>query len=248
MEQDKNNSWCNNWFNSPWYHRLYNKRDNLEAKHFITFLLKYLDLPAHSKVLDLACGKGRHSIVLNQLGYDVTGVDLADESIAEAKKQENATLKFFVHDMREVFRENYFDAVVNLFTSFGYMTKDEDNKAVIDAVYADLKTDGIFVLDFLNAEKVKQAVAQTPGGMMETEGATINWSKKIVNNAVKKEIVVSEQGKAHHFHEVVKLYSENELRRFLGDRFSVLNVFGNYSLDAFEVNSSDRLIIIAKKK
>lgn len=244
----RENNWCNNWFNSPWYHRLYSKRDNLEAKHFITYLLKYLNLPAHSKVLDLACGKGRHSIVLNELGYDVTGVDLADESIAEAKKHENAALKFFVHDMREVFRENYFDGVFNLFTSFGYMMKDEDNKAVIDAVHTDLKTGGIFVLDFLNAEKVKQIVAQTPSGTMEEGSAKISWSKSVVNNAVEKKIIVSENGKSHDFMEVVRLYTENDLRKFLGEHFSVLNIFGNYSLDPFEVNSSDRLIIIAKKK
>ena len=101
-EVDEN--WFASWFDSPYYHILYKDRNYREAQLFMDNLTHYLNLPEKAKVLDLACGKGRHSIYLNQLGFNVLGADLAEKSIAEASKNTNETLHFEVHDMNMVLR------------------------------------------------------------------------------------------------------------------------------------------------
>ena len=123
-------SWFASWFDTPYYHILYKDRNYREAQIFMDNLTHYLNLPEHAKVLDLACGKGRHSIYLNQLGFRVLGVDLSENSIEIANKNANDTLNFKVHDMREPIKEQ-FDAVFNLFTSFGYFENDDDNLKIL---------------------------------------------------------------------------------------------------------------------
>ena len=92
-------SWFTNWFDSKYYHILYKNRDINEAKFFIENLITKLDLK-DKKILDLACGKGRHARLFNELGFNVVGIDLSLNSINEAKIFENKTLKFFQLDMR----------------------------------------------------------------------------------------------------------------------------------------------------
>ena len=58
--------WFKNWFNSPYYHILYKERDSYEAEYFIDNLIIYLKIAENSKIIDIACGKGRHSIYLEQ--------------------------------------------------------------------------------------------------------------------------------------------------------------------------------------
>ena len=89
----ENKPWFKDWFNSPYYHQLYFKRDEAEAKKFINKLIEYLQPAKGSLMLDIACGRGRHSRILAAMGFDVTGIDLAAESIKEAK---NLKLKTFI--------------------------------------------------------------------------------------------------------------------------------------------------------
>ena len=82
--------WFQSWFNTPYYHILYQNRDYKEAELFIKNLVRYLNLDAlDDSILDLACGQGRHSIFLNSLGFRVTGIDLSEKSIKHAN--ENAS-------------------------------------------------------------------------------------------------------------------------------------------------------------
>src|ERR1700751_1194972 len=112
--------WFECWFDSPYYHLLYGTRDEKEASFFLDNLLHHIKLKEHARCWDLNCGKGRHSIYLHKKGFDVIGTDLSEKSIDHAKKFESETLHFYKHDMRSLFYSNYFDAVFNLFTSFGY--------------------------------------------------------------------------------------------------------------------------------
>ena len=124
--------WFEDWFDSKYYHILYKHRDYQEAQSFIDKLVDYLQLNEEQKILDLACGKGRHSIYLNKKGLDVMGVDLSPESIKHASQFENPKLKFEVCDMRDVVKPDYFDIVLNLFTSFGYFEDEADQFKTID--------------------------------------------------------------------------------------------------------------------
>ena len=126
--------WFSTWFDTSYYHVLYRHRNDEEAATFIKHLINKLNLPKNSSVLDLACGKGRHSVMLHQAGFDVLGVDLSKNSISLAKQNEEDKLSFEVHDMRETMENKQFDAVFNLFTSFGYFDNSNENKKVVDAV------------------------------------------------------------------------------------------------------------------
>src|SRR4051812_2242107 len=108
--------WFQNWFNSPYYHILYNQRNDEEAEFFIDNLCAYLEPSIDCRLLDIACGRGRHSVYLNKKGYDVTGIDLSHANIKYAQQFENKRLHFYVHDMRYLFYINYFDIAFNLFT------------------------------------------------------------------------------------------------------------------------------------
>ena len=112
----KSKKWFESWFDTTYYHSLYKNRDESEAKLFVSKLVHFLSPIKGTKVLDLACGKGRHSITLNKLGMNVLGVDLSQNSILKAKDFENETLKFEVHDMRKTIENHSFDIIFNLFT------------------------------------------------------------------------------------------------------------------------------------
>src|SRR6476620_2033836 len=134
--------WFSSWFDTPYYHILYKNRDYSEASLFIDNITRFLDLKPNADCWDLCCGKGRHSIYLNKKGYRVIGTDLSAQSITEANKNANDTLEFYSHDMRHLFRTNYFDAVFNLFTSFGYFETRHDDVNVFNAVEKALKPKG----------------------------------------------------------------------------------------------------------
>ena len=118
IQKPVSENWFESWFDTEYYHILYKERNDEEAQLLMDNLTHYLNLPEDAKILDLACGKGRHAIYLNSLGFDVTGADLSENSIKEASEFANEKLHFKVHDMRETCNEKY-DAIFNLFTSFG---------------------------------------------------------------------------------------------------------------------------------
>ncbi len=142
--------WFKDWFNSSYYHQLYFKRDDAEAAAFINKLIDHLQPFKSAAMLDVACGKGRHSIQLAGKGFSVTGIDLSEDSIREAKEHESNNLEFFVHDMRLPFRINYFDYAFNFFTSFGYFKTKRENDNAIRTIAQALKANGTFVMDYLN--------------------------------------------------------------------------------------------------
>ena len=241
-----NQDWFESWFDTEWYHTLYSDRNDDEAQIFISNLLEHLAPEQHTEILDLACGKGRHSLQINEMGYHVWGVDLSKQSIAQAAKQANETLHFEEHDMREVFKPNHFDFILNLFTSFGYFNSNEDNLNVMQSVCEGLKENGIFVLDFLNAKKVKSNLI----GFEEVVKGNITFSinRSIENNVIVKIIGFKDGGKSLQFEERVTAFELDDLKTlFEPFNLKIQEIFGNYNLDPFDEASSDRLILIAKK-
>ena len=239
-------SWFAHWFDSPYYHILYKNRDEKEAEFFIDNLISKLQLNKGSKLIDIACGKGRHATYFNKKGMDVVGIDLSENSIAVAKKMENSNLQFSVHDMREVFQENHFDIATNLFTSFGYFEDAEDEQKTINAMAKNLNSGGILILDFLNAKKaIANLVEQEK---KDVDGIIFNISKKFDGKHIIKNIAFSDKGKDYHFQEKVKALSLAEFSVFIDTAgLKIIDIFGNYNLENFDATSSDRLILICKK-
>lgn len=217
-----------------------------EADHFITNLTKHLNLSKDANVWDLACGKGRHSIKLNSLGYTVVGTDLSQESIAEAGKSSNNTLDFYVHDMRTPFRINYFEAVLNLFTSIGYFNDQRDNYGVFQNVYNALRPNGVFVIDFFNSGIVKSCLV--PSAQELRGEITFTISKRLEGNKIIKQIKFNDKGKEYNFEEKVIMYTLDDLLSYASKAGFVLKeTFGNYDLKPFDEKRSDRLIAVFKK-
>ncbi len=239
--------WFSSWFDTPYYHTLYKSRDYSEASLFIDNITQYINLPAKSMCWDLCCGKGRHSIYLNKKGYRVIGTDLSKHSICEASESANETLEFYQHDMRKLFRTNYFDAVFNLFTSFGYFEKRKDDLNVFNSVQKALKPNGIFVFDYLNSEYIKRILVSTD--VKTIDGITFRISKKIENNTIIKSIDFTDNDKDFHFEERVKLFDKAYFEGLAKDcNLTVLHTFGNYQLQEFDLKTSPRLILVLQKK
>ena len=240
-------NWFKSWFDSPYYHLLYNHRDYSEAEFFIANLFSFLSPKKNSKVLDLACGKGRHALQIHQFGNDVLGVDLSPKSIEAANEMKDRGLAFETGDMRELSYIDEFDIVVNLFTSFGYFQQEGDNVKVITSIAKALKSNGILVLDYLNVTKVEKTLPIEL--YIERGEITFKVNKSVKGSFIVKDISFSDNGEAFSFQEHVKRFTEKHFREIFSDcGLEIQNVFGNYDLNIFDEKTSDRLILIAKKK
>ena len=243
-------SWFKEWFNTPYYHILYKDRDFVEAENFIRNLTQDLQLSKDSKIIDLACGKGRHSVFLQQLGYEVLGVDLSEESIEHNKQFETSStetpkLTFEVHDMRNELYPNVssekVNAVFNLFTSFGYFDDDEDDRKVFSSVKNVLQIDGIFVLDFLNEKFVKNTLVYET--TVTKDGIDFLIKKRIEEKHIIKDIFFEDKGESFHYFEKVKLHTLEEIKKIAESfGFEAVKIWGNYQLEDFERETSPRCI------
>jgi SAM-dependent methyltransferase len=201
-------------------------------------------LPEHAKVLDLACGKGRHAIYLNQLGFDVLGVDLSENSIAIANKNANATLHFEVHDMRHSFTDKY-DAIFNLFTSFGYFENDADHLKTLIAIKESLTEYGFGVIDFMNSTNVIANLV--PEETKSVDGIDFQIKRFHLDGYIYKEIDFEDQGQKFHFTEKVRSFTLHDFQELMNEAgIYLLDIFGDYKLKKFHKTDSERLIMIFK--
>ena len=242
--QEPTQNWFASWFDTPYYHILYKERNYREAQIFMDNLTHYLNLPEKAKVLDLACGKGRHSIYLNQLGFTVLGADLSENSIAEATKNSNENLQFKVHDMRETFEEK-FDAIFNLFTSFGYFENDEDNLITLKAIKNSLSEYGFAVIDFMNVNQVLDTLVTEE--TKTVDGIDFYIKRYLKDGHIYKEIDFEDKGQKFHFTEKVKALTLKDFEELMEEAgIFLLDVFGDYKLKKFHKTDSERLIMIFK--
>ena len=234
--------WFTSWFNTPYYHILYKDRNHEEAEAFMKNLTQFLNIPEEGHILDLACGKGRHSVHLNSLGYTVTGLDLSEESIAFAKQFENETLHFDVHDMSKSY-DKQFDAIFNLFTSFGYFENEEDNLNTIKAIKSNLKENAIGVIDFMNVDFVINNLVD--GNTVTYEGITFHLKRKLEHGYIVKDITFETDAKTHHYQERVRALKLEDFKKLFEQAgVHLFSVFGDYKLNAFHREKRERLIMI----
>ena len=238
--------WFYEWFDSPYYHLLYSKRVHAEAQYFINNLCSLLKPGPGSRLLDIACGRGRFAIDLNKHGFEVTGIDLSVESIRYARQFENDSLHFFVHDMRQLSYCSHFDMALNLFTSFGYFRTDQEHVNSLINFKNALKPGGLLVLDYFNVHKVmRQLIPEERKTLHEIE---FHIQKKISGNKIIKTISFEHENKCYTFKEMVSTFSAGDFERFFEQSgFEIMTNFGSYSLEDFDINHSDRLIFICKR-
>ncbi|MBA2251016.1 MAG: class I SAM-dependent methyltransferase [Chitinophagaceae bacterium] len=240
--------WFKDWFNSPYYHQLYFQRDEKEAAAFIDKLIEHLKPPPAARMLDVACGKGRHSIRLANKGYDVTGIDLAEDSIRDAKEHETERLHFFLHDMRLPFWINYFDFAFNFFTSFGYFKTRREHDNSIRTIAQSIKPNGIFVLDYLNVHYAEDHLVHTAD--KEIEGVNYYITKWLDESYFYKKIVVEDdelEEPIEYVEKVAKFSLGDFTDMFSFQGLQIQEVFGDYQFNDYHIKKSPRMILIAKK-
>lgn len=241
-------AWYKEWFNSPFYHKLYFERDEHEAAAFITRLIDHLHPSQHSFMLDVACGRGRHSRILAQKGFMVTGIDLSADSIKFAKKYESDNLEFYQHDMRLPFRVNYFDYAFNFFTSFGYFKTRREHDAAIRTIAGSLKPGGTFVIDYLNVHYAEEhlvsneikKIGDTTYDIHRWDDQTHFYKKIMIRDPLMHQPV-------DYTEKVAKFTfgDFNDMLTYQG--LQVQEVFGDYQLGKYDVKTTPRLIIAARK-
>lgn len=237
--------WFGTWFDSEFYHTLYKDRSHDEAEAFVTRLMQHLDPPKDALLHDLACGKGRHSIYLNKLGYNVEGSDYSANSIKFAKQFENDRLRFYKHDMRESLPRKY-HYILNLFTSFGYFDTDEEHFETLGHIHTGLKKGGIFVFDFMNVDYLLKHLISAE--IIEKEGIVFDITKALRNGKIIKDIRFDYRRIPYHFTEEVAALRVDQLHQMMKDcGFQLLELFGNYELEPFDKKESSRVIMILKK-
>lgn len=248
------NNWYKNFFDK-YYLPLYLKKGIFSAalaEREVNFVIKILNLPKNSKILDMPCGQGRHSVILAKSGYTVTGVDLSKTILCLAEKlikKEKVNVRLIRNDMRKIHFKNEFDAVINLFTSFGYFAREKENIKVLKNINRALKPKGKFVLDLLNKNRFLENIS-TPktwwksGSNYILEDNCFDASKKIWLNHI---VLISSAGTINHTYTSVRLYDLPEIKKYLKEAgFKILKVYGNYQGNKF-TNRSPRMILLAQK-
>lgn len=247
---------------SEWYERsfgedyllVYKHRDVQGAKREVHQMISWLGLPEGAKVLDLCCGMGRHSMELYEVGYQVTGIDLSGVLLREARNNDTDNKVNWVQsDMRNLPFDGGYDAVVNLFTSFGYFEQDEEHIQVLKEIRRMLKPNGQFIIDFLNPQYTKTHLV--PHSERVDEGQRIIENRVIENGYVKKYITITDEQikgsledsvqQPRHYLERIRLYSKDEFVLMMHEAgLKIDQIYGDYNEEAYDCMHSPRMIMI----
>ncbi|APF19497.1 class I SAM-dependent methyltransferase [Caldithrix abyssi] len=236
-------NWFKNWFGEE-YIEVYAHRDEQDAQDLIRLIVKNIHITKQTKILDAACGPGRHACLLKNWSDFVFGLDLSMSLLKRARQ--NCPLELVRGDIRALPFKTRFEVVVSLFTSFGYFFDDGENLQVLKEYHRVLKKGGVFFLDFLNASYVQKHLK---GETVRTiNGKKIVETRRIVGKRVEKAITIEQKGRQREFLESVRLYNLFELKALLNAAgFKIQKVFGDYQGRPFEAQSP-RLIFLTVKK
>jgi SAM-dependent methyltransferase len=238
--------WFASWFNTSFYHDLYAKRNDEEAKAFMDSLSDFFKWDQKVKILDACCGSGRHALYLESKGFQVFGLDLSENNILQAKSLSENPHRWQIADVRDFELPQQVDYTLNLFTSFGYFESDEDHVSMLRNINRNLLDGGILVLDFLNVDRVKASLKEEEvvAGVL----AEYHLTRSIQSDRIVKQIKFSVEDVNHIFEERVMAYSSEQITELLTlAGFEVKTIWGDYH-GAPMLASSPRCIFIAQKK
>lgn len=235
------------------------------TKKEVSFIINKLDLPKGASILDLACGHGRHALKLAQHDFDVTGVDYSQHFIDIAKKQateKKINIKFVQADMRELSYKEEFDAVINVFTSFGYFKKESDNVLTLRKISSALKTGGKFLINLGN-EKFVSGIMMKEGKPDKQERIFTKKSTERLSNGLILDItdkwdtttkrwnrkrVWHEDDQKREYEVSVRLFNHKEMKELLEKNgFQIVQTWGDFNGASFDTKNSKSMIILARK-
>lgn len=172
------------WYKHGWNLDVKNQSWVEDTENQVDFIIKTLNLTGKERILDLACGYGRHSLSFARKGYSVVGVDITSEYIDDAQKtakSKSLNVDFINADIRDVQFENEFDVVLNLADgAIGYLENDEENLKIFDIVSHALKSGGKHFVDICNAEYAEHYFPKLnwEAGEKALALAKFEWDKK----------------------------------------------------------------------
>ncbi len=231
-----------NWYETAFrkqYLDLYYHRDDAAAKGEASFAARALGLEAGARVVDVACGAGRHARALAGLGLRAVGIDLSRDLLAEA----TGVVRIRA-DMRALPFRGAFDAATSFFTSFGYFD-DAGNAAAMRSVASALRPGGMLLLDFLNAVAVEAHLV--PESREERDGRKYHVRRRIEDGRVVKDVRIEEEGLTLSYSESVRLYLHHDLIHLLkGAGLSVVASYGGFDGRDYTTDAP-RCILVARK-
>jgi SAM-dependent methyltransferase len=246
---------------TPWYQaffsedylRIYGPFLSAErTEQEVEGIVKLLALPAGSTVLDLCCGHGRHAIPLAQRGYQVTGQDLSEVFLQQARAAADAQrvqVRWIHGDMRSIPFENEFDAVINIFTAFGYLESDDEDQQVLVQVHKALKPGGVFLLEIIHRDGLIRRYA--PFGVQRHDDELIVIEERhldlLTSRNETRVTMIDPDGRRTEYTHAVRLYTLTELVRLC--TAAGLQVQTHYGgLDGSELAlDSHRLVLVCWK-
>jgi SAM-dependent methyltransferase len=218
--------WFEQWFGEE-YLRIYPHRDEEDARELAALIERYAPHDGR-RVLDLACGSGRHAARFAARAAQVVGFDLSMPLLVRARHRPGPAIALVRGDKRQLpFRDGVFDLVVNLFTSFGYFADDAQHRTVLAGTAAALRHGGTFVLDYLHADAVRRTLVPHEERQVGTQRVAVERRISDDDRFVIKEIHLMHDGRS--FVERVRLFSPRELEELLTDAgLTVRERLGDY--------------------
>ena len=244
---------------APWY-QVFFGQDYLRIYAFppewterqVEGIVTLLALPAGSTILDLCCGHGRHAIPLAQRGYQVTGQDLSEVFLQQARAAADAQhvqVRWVHGDMRSIPFANAFDAVINIFTAFGYLESDDEDQQVLAQVHKALQPGGVFLLEIIHREGLIRRYE--PFGVQRHDDGLIVIEERRFNLLTSRNetrvTMIDPDGQRTEYVHAVRLYTLTELVRL--STVAGLQAQAHYGgLDGSELAlDSHRLVLVCRK-
>jgi 2-polyprenyl-3-methyl-5-hydroxy-6-metoxy-1,4-benzoquinol methylase len=215
-------------------------------------IVRLLGLPTGSCILDLCCGHGRHTLALAQRGYQMTGQDLSEVFLREAQAQaitQHVQVRWVQNDMRTIPWASEFDAVINMFTAFGYLEHEAEDQKVLQQVYKALKPGGLFLMELVHRDGLMchyapHAISHSPDGLMVLEERTFDLLTS--RNEVVMTMLTSEGHRAEYRHSL-RIYTLTELVHMLTEAGLQVQAYaGDWDSSALTMESF-RLILLSQK-
>lgn len=240
--------WFKYWFNSHQYFLIYKNRNEEEARRFFNLIERNIPLQKHWRIIDFCCGYGRLAKIFSSEGYKVTGIDLSEFFINEAKKmfsEKNLQGEFKICDVRTFNEKAVYNLGINFFTSFGYFS-DEENQLTFKNLCESIVKNGWVVIDYFNPDFVKNNIVEKE--KFEFNSSEILIERKIENDRVNKIIVIKTNDREEKYFESIRIYELNDFKNlFERNGFIFFKVFGDYDGNPFNSNSP-RMIIFSQKQ
>jgi SAM-dependent methyltransferase len=231
--------WFEEWFGED-YLRLYPHRDDADAERAVALIGRTVGLQPGWRVLDVACGAGRHARAFRAAGARCFGLDLSATLLRLARQVTDAPL--IRADMRQLpIRPLSMDLTVNLFTSFGYFDRDAEHTAALEEMVSTVRPGGWFVIDFLNPAAVRRRLV--PEETLDLPGQTIQVSRSVSPDGryVCKSIRAA---KGRHYTERVRLFEPQQITGMLENAgVRVRHRFGDYDASPLTADAPRTILV-----